>query len=153
MAGKKKVTRQSHGGAVQIKRLLADIRGRILSARRVVVRSVDTLQVLTSFEIGCRMVEHEQHGTSRAAYGKLVVEELAKRLPTEFGEGFLFEARQKRFTLPGSTGCTCRQKKNCGVSSSSGPRTRRKDCDIGWALHSSRKAARVPYREPPVAFD
>ncbi|MEK7760664.1 MAG: PDDEXK nuclease domain-containing protein, partial [Nitrospirota bacterium] len=50
--------------------------------------SVDTLQVLTSFEIGRRIVEQEQHGTSRAAYGKLVVEELAKRLTTEFGKGF-----------------------------------------------------------------
>ncbi|TKB66659.1 MAG: DUF1016 domain-containing protein [Nitrospira sp.] len=88
MAGKKKVTRQSHGGAVQIQRLLADIRDLILSARQTVVRSVDTLQVLTSFEIGRRIVEHEQHGMSRAAYGKLVVEELATRLTTEFGKGF-----------------------------------------------------------------
>jgi len=88
VAGKKKMTRQSHGGAVQIERLLADIRDLILSARRAVVRSVDTLQVLTSFEIGRRIVEQEQHGTSRAAYGKLVVEELAKRLTTEFGKGF-----------------------------------------------------------------
>jgi hypothetical protein len=88
MLGKKRVTRQSHGGAVRIERLLSDIRGLILSARRAVVRSVDTLQVLTSFEIGRRIVEQEQHGTSRAAYGKLVVQELAKRLTAEFGKGF-----------------------------------------------------------------
>jgi hypothetical protein len=88
MAGKKKMTRQSHGGAVQIERLLADIRDLILSARRTVVRSVDTLQVLTSFEIGRRIVEQEQQGASRAAYGKLVVEELAKRLTAEFGKGY-----------------------------------------------------------------
>jgi len=88
MAGKNKMTRQSHGGTVQIERLLADIRDLILSARQAVVRSVDTLQVLTSFEIGRRIVEQEQHGTNRAAYGKVVVEELAKRLTTEFGKGF-----------------------------------------------------------------
>ncbi|MBH0183654.1 MAG: DUF1016 domain-containing protein, partial [Nitrospira sp.] len=71
-----------------MERLLADIRALILSARRAVVRSVDTLQVLTSFEIGRRIVEHEQQGMSRAAYGKLVVKELATRLTAEFGKGF-----------------------------------------------------------------
>lgn len=88
MAGKKTMSRQSHAEAVQIERLLTDIRDFILSARKAVVRSVDTVQVLTSFEIGRRIVEQEQHGTRRAAYGKFVVEELAKRLTAEFGKGF-----------------------------------------------------------------
>ncbi|MGQ0557624.1 MAG: PDDEXK nuclease domain-containing protein [Nitrospiraceae bacterium] len=88
MTGKKKVTRQSHGGAVRIERLLADIRNLILSARRAVVRSVDTLQVLTSFEIGRRIVEHEQQGAARAEYGKRVLGELAGRLTEKFGRGF-----------------------------------------------------------------
>ncbi|MEO5957095.1 MAG: DUF1016 N-terminal domain-containing protein, partial [Nitrospiraceae bacterium] len=88
MAGKKTMSRQSQGEAVQLERLLADIRDFILSARKAVVRSVDTVQVLTSFEIGRRIVEQEQHGTRRAAYGKFVVEELAKRLTAEFGKGF-----------------------------------------------------------------
>ena len=88
MAGKKMVTRQSHGGAVRIEKLLADIRDLILSARRAVVRSVDTLQVLTSFEIGRRIVEHEQQGAARAEYGKRVLGELADRLTGEFGRGY-----------------------------------------------------------------
>jgi predicted nuclease of restriction endonuclease-like (RecB) superfamily len=88
MAGKERRTRIAKGATEQVDTLLADIRNLILSARRTVVRSVDTLQVLTSFEIGRRIVEHEQQGTRRAAYGKLVVEELAKRLTTEFGKGF-----------------------------------------------------------------
>ena len=88
IAGKNKMIRQSHGGTVRIDSLLADIRGLILAARRAVVRSVDTLQVLTSFEIGHRIVEHEQRGATRAAYGEMVVEELAERLTTEFGKGF-----------------------------------------------------------------
>ena len=88
MVDKKKVTRQSHGGAVRIERLLADIRDLILSARRAVVRSVDTFQVLTSFEIGRRIVEHEQQGAARAEYGKQVLRELADRLTKEFGRGF-----------------------------------------------------------------
>lgn len=44
--------------------------------------------MLTSFEIGHRIVEHEQRGATRAAYGEMVVEELAERLTAEFGKGF-----------------------------------------------------------------
>lgn len=88
MANKEKTTRNSHGRTVQIDTLLADIRRLVLAARRAVVRSVDTVQVLTSFEIGRRIVEHIQHGATRAAYGKAVVEELAESLTAEFGKGF-----------------------------------------------------------------
>lgn len=88
MVDKKKITRQSHGGTVQVEKLLADIRDLILTARRAIVRSVDTLQVLTSFEIGRRIVEHEQQGAARAEYGKRVLGELADRLTAEFGRGY-----------------------------------------------------------------
>lgn len=88
MVGKKKMARQAHGGAIQIQRLLEDIRDLILSARRAVVRSVDTFQVLTSFEIGRRIVEHEQQGAARAEYGKRVLGELADQLTEEFGRGY-----------------------------------------------------------------
>lgn len=36
-----------------------EIREFILAARSAVVRSVDTIQVMTNFEIGRRIVEHE----------------------------------------------------------------------------------------------
>lgn len=88
MAGKERMTRIAKGAAGQVDALLADIRGFILAARRAVVRSMDILQVVTSFEIGRRIVEHAQHETNRAAYEKVVVEELAKRLTAEFGKGF-----------------------------------------------------------------
>jgi len=85
---KKTTTRRSKEGAGRINALLADIRGLILAARRAVVRSVDTLQVLTSFEIGRRIVEQEQQGAARAEYGKRTLGELAERLTAEFGRGF-----------------------------------------------------------------
>lgn len=88
MAGKGKIARSSKGATGQVDTLFADIRGLILAARRAIVRSVDTLQVLTSFEIGRRIVEHEQQGAARAAYGKHVLRELADRLTDEFGRGF-----------------------------------------------------------------
>jgi predicted nuclease of restriction endonuclease-like (RecB) superfamily len=53
-------------------------------------------------------------------------------------------------------GCTCHQRTNCGASSSNGPMRRRKHCDSGWALHSSRKAEMMnrvleEHRKPALA--
>jgi len=258
MAGKERMTRIAKGATGQVDALLADIRGLILAARQAVVRSVDTLQVLTSFEIGRRIVEQEQHGTNRAAYGKVVVEELAKRLTTEFGKGFsksnleymrrfytMYRGRypsiaqtvsgqltsrgksqtasgissavpplarratspkppfalgwshyvllmgigdpdERAFyeieavgngwsswrspcprvptSMPGSTGCTCRRRKNCGASSLSGPRNRRGSREVGCGrceghsgpvqsseqVQSRRAVCAVGWRERPA---
>lgn len=43
---------------------------------------------MTNFEIGRRIVEHEQKGAKRAAYGSELVKELSARLTAEFGPGF-----------------------------------------------------------------
>lgn len=71
-----------------MKNLLKNIRELILSARKAVVHSVDHIQVLTNFEIGRRIVEHEQQGAKRAQYGEATLKELAKALTGEFGKGF-----------------------------------------------------------------
>jgi len=68
--------------------LLLEIRHLILSARNLVSRNVNLLQVVTNFEIGKRIVEHEQQGQVRATYGKEVLVELSDRLTSEFGRGF-----------------------------------------------------------------
>ena len=65
-----------------------EIRRLIVAARRTVARGVDLVQVHTNFEIGRRIVEEEQRGEGRAAYGEEVIKALAKRLTTEFGRGF-----------------------------------------------------------------
>lgn len=88
MAGKGKIDRKKSGTPGRVDALLVSIRELILSARRVAARSVDILQVLTSFEIGRRIVEHEQQGEARAEYGKQVLSDLAERLTAEFGRGF-----------------------------------------------------------------
>ena len=88
MADKGKTIRKSGGEPKRVDTLFAGIRELILSARRAAVRSVDTLQVLMSFEIGRRIVEHEQQGVQRAEYGKLVLKTLSQRLTAEFGKGF-----------------------------------------------------------------
>ena len=68
--------------------LLQRVRELITSARRSAARAVDTLQVATNFEIGHLIVEHEQGGDERAAYGKALIEELSAALTEEFGRGF-----------------------------------------------------------------
>ncbi|MBC7821664.1 MAG: hypothetical protein IAG10_32665 [Planctomycetaceae bacterium] len=49
---------------------------------------VGTFQVATNFEIGRRVVEHEQQGMKRAAYGQDLLKLLSGRLTWEFGRGF-----------------------------------------------------------------
>jgi hypothetical protein len=68
--------------------LIAELRGLILSARHQTASTINTLQVLTNFEIGRRIVEHEQQGAKRAAYGAELLKELSARLTEEFGKGF-----------------------------------------------------------------
>lgn len=64
------------------------IRQLIADARLRVARGVDLVQVYTNFEIGRRIVEEEQRGEDRAAYGKQIIGTLAERLAAEFGKGF-----------------------------------------------------------------
>ena len=64
-----------------IRRLIAD-------ARTTVGRGVNLLQVHTNFEIGRRIVEEEQRGQGRAAYGEEILRFLADKLTAEFGKGF-----------------------------------------------------------------
>lgn len=68
--------------------LIAEVRDLVQSARRGVASVVDTFQVTTNFEIGRRIVEHEQQGAKRAKYGAEVLKELSSRLTLEFGRGF-----------------------------------------------------------------
>jgi predicted nuclease of restriction endonuclease-like (RecB) superfamily len=68
--------------------LIAEVRNLIQSARRGVASVIDTFQVMTNFEIGRRIVEHEQKGEKRAAYGAELLKELSVRLTEEFGRGF-----------------------------------------------------------------
>lgn len=71
-----------------VKALVTDVRRLIAAARHAAASTVNTLQVLTNFEIGRRIVEHEQKGEKRAEYGAELLKELSARLTEEFGDGF-----------------------------------------------------------------
>ena len=50
--------------------LIRSVRSLIISARKTAARGVNTLQVMTNYEIGRLIVENEQAGVERAEYGK-----------------------------------------------------------------------------------
>jgi predicted nuclease of restriction endonuclease-like (RecB) superfamily len=68
--------------------LLGELRSIILESRKQVIRSVNTVQVQTYWQMGRHIVEFEQGGESRAAYGTELLPRLAEALSCEFGHGF-----------------------------------------------------------------
>ncbi len=68
--------------------LLGQLRILIQEARQQALRAVDAVQVRTCWEVGRHIVEFEQGGVDRAAYGARLLPQLAGRLTTEYGKGF-----------------------------------------------------------------
>jgi len=82
MAGKKSVLPSSE------EVLFRDIRTVLKSARGSAYRAVNTAMVQAYWQVGRLIVEHEQGGKKRAAYGEAVLGKLSTRLTAEFGRGF-----------------------------------------------------------------
>jgi len=57
-------------------------------ARRSSTRAVNAVMTATYWEIGRRIVEHEQAGNKRAEYGEAVLARLAADLTRNHGRGF-----------------------------------------------------------------
>jgi predicted nuclease of restriction endonuclease-like (RecB) superfamily len=68
--------------------LLASLRDLIAQSRQQVLRAVDSIQVMTYWQIGQHIVEFEQRGENRAVYGAGLLTQLAEQLTNEFGKGF-----------------------------------------------------------------
>jgi len=73
-------------------------------ARRSSARAVNTLLTATYWQIGWRIVEHEQQGEASATYGTVLLKRLATDLTTRFGRGFgwrnLFQMRAFYLAYP-----------------------------------------------------
>ena len=67
---------------------LKDVADIIKDARNKTRTAVNLAMVYAYFEIGYRIVEEEQGGAGRAAYGKYLLEELSGYLTDEFGKGY-----------------------------------------------------------------
>lgn len=72
----------------QLAPLINELGELIRQARQKVLRAVDTLQVQTCWQIGRHIIEFEQGGAERAAYGARLLPSLAKVLTARFGKGF-----------------------------------------------------------------
>lgn len=68
--------------------LYREIRAVLESARAEAYRAVNVAMVQAYWHVGRLIVEHEQGGAKRAAYGEAVLDDLSRRLMVEFGCGF-----------------------------------------------------------------
>jgi predicted nuclease of restriction endonuclease-like (RecB) superfamily len=69
-------------------KLVDEIRQLLITSRQQLQQTVNTAMVQTYWQIGHLIVEDEQKGQDRAKYGTQQLEDLAKKLQSEFGKGF-----------------------------------------------------------------
>ena len=67
----------------------------IEASRKYVNKAIDTAMVYTYFGVGQYIVEYQQHGKSRAEYGKGVLKRLSERLSDTFGKGWSVDTLEK----------------------------------------------------------
>lgn len=68
--------------------VLAEVVELLEAARRTSARSVNAVMTATYWEIGRRIIESEQQGEKRAAYGEALLKHLSHDLVERFGKGF-----------------------------------------------------------------
>lgn len=68
--------------------VLRELAGLVEGARHASARAVNALMTATYWEIGRRIVEHEQRGRQRAGYGEELIPRLSMDLSERFGRGF-----------------------------------------------------------------
>lgn len=69
-------------------KIIEDIRNLLITSRTQIQQSVNSVMVQTYWHIGRMIVEDEQKGETRAAYGKKQLETISSALTEEFGKGF-----------------------------------------------------------------
>jgi len=70
------------------KNLYESIKQLIEQARSNIYKTVNSVLVITYWEIGKKIVEEEQLGEKRAEYGSELLKELSQKLTNDFGKGF-----------------------------------------------------------------
>jgi len=85
-------------------KIVDELKQLIYASKTQVLQSVNTIMVQTYWNIGKTIVEDEQKGEARAAYGKGQLNQISKELTKEFGKGFdtrnLRNMRQFYLTFP-----------------------------------------------------
>lgn len=75
---------------------VSDLKTIVGSAKEYSYRAVNTMQVVSNWLLGWRIVEQEQHGKQRAEYGKQIIKQASEALTAEFGKGYS-ETALRRF--------------------------------------------------------
>jgi hypothetical protein len=86
----------------------------LANARRFAKQQVDSVIVVSYYEVGRMIVEREQQGKARAEYGTKLIAGLSDYLTAQYGKGHP------------STVCTCPTKPYCNKSWLNGPQNSRK---------------------------
>jgi predicted nuclease of restriction endonuclease-like (RecB) superfamily len=68
--------------------LVASVTQLLDRARSYSARSINAVMTATYWEVGRRIVEHEQHGKKRAEYGRALLHRLSADLTAKLGRGF-----------------------------------------------------------------
>jgi len=68
--------------------LLIKIKNIVVNARHKVEKVINNESLMTYWDIGKAIVEHEQNGKIRADYGKSILLDVSKKLTKELGKGF-----------------------------------------------------------------
>mgnify|MGYP006050804483 CR=1 FL=1 len=80
---------------INIGSLFEKIASVIEEARRRASTAINLSEVYAKFNVGRYIVEDEQGGKERAAYGKQVLEQLSKKIEERFGEGWSVETLKR----------------------------------------------------------
>ena len=72
---------------IQIAEFVKDVKQIVNRGRAVAYSAVNSAMIATYWNIGRRIVEEEQHGQERAAYGKELINMLAEELTHESPSG------------------------------------------------------------------
>jgi hypothetical protein len=83
---------------------IQEIKQILAQARQKTYQAINSAMVEAYWNIGRKIVQEEQNGSERAAYGKQIVQTLSAELTNEFGRGFsernIRKYRQFYLTFP-----------------------------------------------------
>lgn len=82
------MAKKAQNNMIRYEDLVSGIRELFDQARRLSARSVNTIITATYWETGHRIVDFEQHGRDRAAYGEALIQKLSSDLTSRVGRGF-----------------------------------------------------------------
>lgn len=85
---KRSVSKTTDASLAGYDNILAGLVELLEGARRISARAVNAVMTASYWEVGRRIVELEQGGAQRAAYGEALLKKLAVDLTARFGKGF-----------------------------------------------------------------